>query len=172
MHFKWYGFSQMEASTAISMLAFRHRVFGDAELYAAQEVDDADKISSHLCVFDNNEIVACLRLSQLKGITGSDTYDIGRICVRSDYRGQSIAKKMLGMAVIRGMGNGLEARFETRAPVYLMELYKAVGFEPMGDPYRENDVPHLRLKLVQPDLMETKRVDIKRRPLGQFRQSR
>lgn len=156
------------------MLAFRHRVFGDAGLYAAQEVEEADKTSSHLCVFDKDDVVACLRLCQLKDSVDYDTYEIGRVCVDNDYRGQNIGKKMMSMAVIRGMGNGLEARFETNAPVYLMEFYKSAGFEPLGDPYREDDIPHLRLRLSQPNLLEETEVTIKakRRTLGRFKERR
>ena len=171
MHFKWYLFDQMQASSAISMLAIRHRIFGEAGLYAAQEVEEVDKTASHLCVFDNNDVVACLRLCQLKSRTGYDAYEIGRVCVDSAYRGQNIGKKMLGMAVIRGMGNGLEARFETCAPVYLMEFYKSAGFEPVGDPYREDDIPHLRLKLSEPDMLETQTIEAKRRPIGRPRKT-
>ena len=100
MHFKWYTFDKMEVSTAISMLALRHRIFGDVELYAAQEVDDADKTASHLCVIENNDVIACLRLCQLRNSIRYDKYDIGRVCVHSDYRSQNIARKMLGMACL------------------------------------------------------------------------
>lgn len=169
MHFKWYTFDKIEVSTAISMLALRHRIFGDVELYAAQEVDDADKTASHLCVIENNDVIACLRLCQLRNSIRYDKYDIGRVCVHSDYRSQNIARKMLGMAVIRGLGNCPEAQFETRGPVYLVDLYKSAGFEPVGDPYREDDIPHLRLKLSQPALLEIQSTNLNRRPVGRFK---
>jgi len=156
MQFKWYMFDDMEASNAIAMLSLRHRVFGEEKLIVGQQVDDWDKISQHLCVFDGKNIVACLRLCQLISDT-YDTYEIGRLCVDPDYRFRHIGKKMIGMALLKGMGSGLEARFETKAPVYLLDFYKSVGFEPVGDPWAEDDIPFVYLKLSKaPSMLEDK----------------
>lgn len=171
MQFKWYTFDEMEASKAIGMLSLRHRVFGEELLFQGQQVDDWDKISQHLCVTDGNEVIACLRVCQLVS-DSYDTYEIGRLCVDKNYRYKHIGKKMMGMALLKGMGNGLEARFETKAPVYLMEFYRSVGFEPMGDPWVEDDVPFVYLKLSQqPSLLEmqTSPEKVVRRPAATLR---
>lgn len=153
---------------AIAMLAMRHRVFGQEQLYLGQEVDDWDKSCLHLCVTDDKELIGCLRLCQLISDT-HDTYEIGRLCVEPIYRHQRIGKKMMSMAVLKGMGNGLEAQFETRAPLYLIEFYRSVGFEPIGDPWVEDDVPHIYLKLSQqPSLLETQSPDLEKRPINRF----
>ena len=155
MNFTWLKFDDMQAQTAISLLSLRHRVFDEQGLYHAQEVDEIDKHCEHLCVYEHShEVIACLRLYQLKDKTSLNSYQIGRICVDNDHREQGIAKKMITSAIMRGMGQGLEAKFETHTPVYLSELYRSIGFESFGDPYKESDVPHICMKLRQASLLE------------------
>lgn len=155
MKFNWLRFDDMKASTAISLLTLRNRVFGEAGLYQAQEVDDIDKYCDHLCVSNHlNQVVGCLRIYQLKHSVDINAFQIGRLCVDEYYRNQKIAKKMLGMAIVRGMGQGLEATFETYSPVYLSEFYKSLGFDVRGDPYTEDDIPLIRMKLSQPSILE------------------
>lgn len=163
MQFTWYSFDQMEASQAIAMLSLRHRVFGEEQLYAGQEVDDWDKVSQHLCVTEGKEVLACLRLCQLISDT-YDTYEIGRLCVAPEYRHQGIGKKMVNIAILKGMGNGMEAKIETSAPAYLSKFYRSAGFETVGDPWAEDAIPHVFLRLSKPSLLENLTLEPLKRP--------
>ena len=155
MKYTWYSLESMERSVAISMFALRHQVFAIEHQRSDLGTDDLDKSCQHLCVIENGEVIACLRLLRLLDSRSISTFKIGRFCVSESFRQQKIGRKMIGMALIKGMAiGGLDTEFEIDAQVYMANMYQSLGFRPIGDPYKEDDVAYITMRLSQPDLVE------------------
>ena len=71
-------------------VSIRTEVFID-EQHFKNEFDDNDKIATHLVVYENEEAIATCRYFA----KDSSTYLVGRIAVKSSYRGKGIGRLML-----------------------------------------------------------------------------
>lgn len=154
MEYKWHLLDDIKPSLAISMFTLRHNIFAVERQLSSHGVDDLDKTCHHLCVTDENEIIGCLRLHQTVDAYNTEVFNIERFCVNRSYRRQNIGKKMIGMAIIKGMSAGLEASIELITPIFAEDYYRSLGFEPMGNAFTEDDVLQIAMKLSQPKIMD------------------
>lgn len=137
----------MDTSLSVEMFGLRHQIFAVEQIFSGQEVDIFDRTCRHLCVTTEKEVIGCLRLIHHGERKGQDRFSIGRVCVKHEYRGQQIAKRMIGLATMKGVEVGNHPDFELDAQVYLLGFYESMGFEPLGDPYLEDNIPHIQMRL-------------------------
>jgi len=151
MHYQWFKFNEMKKPIVDSMLKLRHEVFTVEEGRVGLDNDDIDHISHHLCIVAENSVVACLRLYRLQNNRSeSPVYKIGRFCVSKEYRQKKIGRKMISMALLKGQSlGGDHVEFSVESQVYLASLYQSLGFQGDGDPYVDDDVPHIPMRLTQ-----------------------
>ncbi|GMV01184.1 MAG: GNAT family N-acetyltransferase [Burkholderiaceae bacterium] len=104
---------------------------------AALEYDAWDARSMHCVAWCDGEPVATGRLLP-------DGH-IGRMAVRADQRGRGIGRRVLQalMALARQRG---DTSVELSAQSRVEGFYRAHGFEPVGEPYEEIGIPHLKMR--------------------------
>ena len=104
---------------------------------AALEWDEWDARSVHCVAYRGDEPMGTGRLLP--------DGRIGRMAVRADLRGQGIGRRVLEalMAVASARG---DTRIELSAQQQVEQFYRAQGFVPVGEPYDEVGIAHVRMR--------------------------
>ncbi|HEX3649522.1 MAG TPA: GNAT family N-acetyltransferase [Pseudonocardiaceae bacterium] len=85
---------------------------------------------------------ACLRL-----LTEPDGgYRIGRVCTARDARGRGLSRRLME-AVLADVG---DAESVLDAQVQVAGLYSGFGYEPVGEPFVEDGIPHVTMRRPAP----------------------
>lgn len=107
------------------------------------EFDDIDPVAWHLLVYIDGKAVATGRLYPKEGAIS--TYLLGRIAVRSDWRG-----KHLGEFVVRRLEEFAQmkgAKFlELSAQMQAKGFYEKLGYEAYGSTYLDEHCPHIGMR--------------------------
>ena len=106
------------------------------------EFDDIDNNSMHMMLYSDNDAVGCCRFfpGEIPG-----EYIIGRIAVRKAYRGQSMGKRIVEMA-IQHIKNKGASKVSLSAQVQAKDFYEGLGFRAKGDVYLDEHCPHVHME--------------------------
>ena len=108
------------------------------------DCDGLDIDALHLTGTLRGELVAYARLLA-PGVAFGDA-SIGRVVTAASARGQGLGRALLHEAIAR-------TRDAFRGPVmigaqrYLERFYGELGFVPTGEPYDEDGIPHIHMRL-------------------------
>ena len=121
----------------------RQEVFIVEQNCVYQDIDQKDQYSYHLMAYDNEVLVAYLRIVQ-PGIS-FDEPSIGRVLTKITYRRRGISKNIMQHAIqkVRNVYNHSNIRIS--AQEYLLPFYKSLNFEPAGEVYLEDGIPHIEM---------------------------
>lgn len=108
-----------------------------------QEVDDADLVSYHLYLKDEQGIQAYIRVIP-KGVTMEEV-SIGRVI--SLKRRQGLASKLLKEGIKLAKEKFNATCIEIEAQVYARTLYEKVGFKQVSKPFLEDGIEHIKMRL-------------------------
>jgi predicted GNAT family N-acyltransferase len=121
--------------------ALRREVFVWEQNVPEEEENDADDLTAtHFVAITQGEVVATLRL-----IDKPEHVKIGRVAVRLAFRGQGIAKQLIGHAMdyARGMGRD---RFYLTAQSDKLAMYEKLGFAAFGPEFMDGGMPHRAMR--------------------------
>ena len=107
-----------------------------------QEVDDADLVSYHLYLKDEQGIQAYIRVIP-KGVTMAEV-SIGRVI--SLKRRQGLASKLLKEGIKLAKDKFNATCIEIEAQVYARTLYEKVGFKQVSEPFLEDGIEHIKMR--------------------------
>jgi len=143
LQWQWSSFDELDTRTLYELLQLRCRVF-ILEQGPYLDPDGADLQSHHLCGRDQQgRMVAYLRVVH-PGVK-YDEPSIGRVVVHGDSRGTGAGRALIGEGVRRCLllfpGQGIRIS----AQLHLEKLYRGFGFETVGEPYAEDDIPHVQM---------------------------
>lgn len=123
-------------------LALRRRVFvGEQGVEEAEEFDDRDHEAVHLVALSLGHVIGTCRL-----LMGTDRrLTLGRMAVQPQARRRGIAQALLLEAKIqaRAMEAGI---IVLHAQTYACPLYRAAGFEDVGETFMEAGMEHVRME--------------------------
>ena len=136
-------FSDLTNIELYEILKLRNEVFIVEQNCAYQDCDNKDFKSYHILSYDNENMVAYLRILE-KGVS-YDEVSIGRVLVRKNYRGEGIARRNMLYAMSFIEDNLKEGRIRISAQQYLLEFYKSLGFKVVSDSYLEDNIPHVEM---------------------------
>ncbi|MGG7162276.1 GNAT family N-acetyltransferase [Clostridium ihumii] len=125
------------------ILKLRNEVFIVEQNCAYQDCDNKDFKSYHILSYDNENIVAYLRILE-KSVSYNEV-SIGRVLVKKNYRGKGIARKNMLYAMSFIEDKLKEDRIRISAQQYLLEFYKSLGFKVVSDIYLEDNIPHVEM---------------------------
>jgi ElaA protein len=146
LQFCWYQLEEMGPMLLYDMLAVRQGIFVVEQSCIYQDLDGLDKSALHLLVRRNGEIVACLRL-----LTPDSQYEslrIGRVAVSVGSRSKGIARAMMCKAIEKAQQDFSTKAICLNAQTYLQEFYESLGFRVSGEPFLEDGIPHIHMKMV------------------------
>ena len=134
-------FDELTARELFDLYKLRVSVFVVEQNCPYQEVDDADRMSYHVWLRDENGIAACLRVIPA-GVSFEDV-SIGRVIAvrrrcglgtRIVAEGLRVAQEKLGAQ-----------RVTIEAQTYARALYENLGFRRTSEEFLEDGIPHIRM---------------------------
>jgi ElaA protein len=145
LQFYWYQLEEMGSIILYDMLALRQGIFVVEQSCIYHDLDGLDKSAQHLLVRQHGEIVACLRL--LTPDSQHESLRIGRVAVSADSRSKGIAGAMMRKAIEKAQQDFSTTVICLNAQTYLEEFYESLGFRVSGEPFLEDGIPHIHMKM-------------------------
>ncbi len=140
-------FAELDNQSLYAWLMLRDRVFVVEQACIYQEADGLDPHCLHLLGYRDGELVAGLRIVP-PGLKGPEAA-IGRVVLAPQARGGGLGRSLMaqGIAHTRTRFPGCVIRIA--AQCYLTAFYRSLGFEPCGEPYDEDGIAHIDMRLDQ-----------------------
>ena len=111
------------------------------------ERDEFDEQALHLIVYVDEEPAATGRIwYEEKG------FRIGRLAVRTKFRGQKIGDLALRLLLYKTFSMGAQ-KIDIHAQTYLAEFYKKFGFKQHGEQLTEADIPHFAMSVTKDEVV-------------------
>lgn len=143
--FRWARLEELSGPEVHALLSARERVFVVEQACAYQDADDLDPVSWHLLMHVDGALAACARV-----VDPGKKYEepsIGRVMTVAEFRGRGLGDALMREAIAgtcsRFPGQGIRIS----AQAYLLGFYNALGFEAEGEPYLEDGIPHVGMRL-------------------------
>ena len=136
-------FSELSMNELYDIYKLRVAVFVVEQNCPYQEVDDADKVSYHIWLKDEDGIQAYARVLP-QGATFPDV-SIGRVIAvkRRCGIGSQIVSAAIDVAKEKFNAN----RITIAAQVYARALYEQAGFRQTSEEFLEDGLPHIQMQL-------------------------
>lgn len=144
-HFQCFSFNQLNTAQLYRLLQLRSEVFIVEQNCAYQDLDDKDFCSHHLLMYEATKLIAYARLIP-QNISYAEI-SIGRIVNASSHRNKGIGKMLMNKAIDECYRLFGKQRIKISAQVYAVGFYTQFGFETSGEPYLEDDIPHVKMIL-------------------------
>ena len=140
----WLRFEQLSLDDLYDLLALRARVFVVEQHCPYVDPDGLDRPAWHLLGRDaQGALQAVLRV-----VDPGQKYvepSIGRVVNSPEVRGTGAGRALMQQGVSRcgeaWPGQGIRIS----AQAHLQRFYASLGFEPVGETYLEDDIPHLEM---------------------------
>lgn len=138
-------FSELTPTQLYDLLELRQEVFVVEQKCIYMDCDGLnDREGSHILIYDDNILAAYARLLPT-GLSYKNEASIGRIITKITHRGTGLGKVLMdnAMEYIYDHFNTKEIRIS--AQCYAIAFYQKCGFEPIGEEYMEDDIPHTNM---------------------------
>ena len=143
MNWLWCRFAELGVDNLYDALALRSRVF-ILEQGPYLDPDGLDRQSWHLLGRDAaGTLQAYLRVVDpgLKYVEPS----IGRVITSAESRGTGLGRRLMSEGVARTSTAWPGRGIRISAQAHLERFYASLGFERVGEPYGEDNIPHLEM---------------------------
>lgn len=142
------SFDKLAVGELYQILQLRSAVFVVEQNCIFQDMDDKDQYASHLCAWQQHELIAYTRILP-PGLSYTDA-SIGRFLVNISYR-----KSGIGTALLKRSIDAVYQQFgivpiKIGAQLYLRKFYENFGFLVQGEVYSEDNIDHILMSLPIP----------------------
>jgi ElaA protein len=148
------AFDELSTSELYEVLALRQRVFVVEQKCAYLDCDGKDLRASHLLGRQGKDLVAYARLLP-RGASYEES-SIGRVASDPSVRGSGCGRELIREAIARTWET-FGGPIYIGAQRYLERFYAEVGFVVVGEPYDEDGIPHIHMRLDERAEMEATR---------------
>ena len=143
MNWQWLRFADLGVDHLYDALALRCRVF-ILEQGAYLDPDGLDRMSWHLLGRDAAGVLqAYLRVVD-PGVKYTEP-SIGRVITAPEVRGTGVGRALVAEGVRRCEAAWPGRGIRISAQLHLEPLYGSYGFVRVGEPYGEDNIPHLEM---------------------------
>ena len=145
---RWQAKTFVELSTdeLYELLQLRMAVFVVEQTCYYQDIDDKDRHpdTRHLLGWQDGQLCAYLRVLS-PGLSYPGMASIGRVATAQTVRGQGLGQPLMehGMQLCRR--HWPDAAVKISAQSHLQHYYRRFGFRATGEPYLEDDIPHIAM---------------------------
>jgi len=136
-------FEQLSPDELYDLLALRSEVFVVEQDCVYQDIDGKDRKALHVLGYIDNKLVAYARC-----FDAGDYFNeraIGRVVVKMTYRKHDYGHQLMDAALKATFDRWGEGPVHISAQTYLIDFYKKHGFEPYGESYLEDGIPHMAM---------------------------
>jgi predicted GNAT family N-acyltransferase len=124
-----------------AVLALRHAVFVDEQKVPQElEVDEDDKIATHLVALAEGRVVGTLRI-----LSHGRTAKIGRMAVATSFRKNGIGRALMEFAAVTASREG-SLEITLAAQLSARDFYKRLGYAEQGPVFFDANLPHIRMR--------------------------
>jgi ElaA protein len=139
----WSRFADLGVDNLYDVLALRCRVFV-LEQGPYLDPDGIDRLAWHLLGRDDaGELQAYLRVVD-PGVKYAEP-SIGRVITAAAVRGTGLGRRLVAEGVARCTAAWPGQGIRISAQAHLERFYGGLGFVRVGDPYPEDNIPHLEM---------------------------
>ena len=122
----------------------RQQVFVVEQSCVFQDADEADEHSAHLSAWsDGGVLLAYARLVD-PGVKYAEA-SMGRVLTTAPARGTGLGRELIRRAMASMSASFPTAGVRISAQLRLEAFYGEVGFVSVGEPYLEDDMPHIEM---------------------------
>ncbi len=139
-------FEQLSKQELYQILQLRAEVFVVEQNCPYQDLDEIDFDSIHVCGYLDEELVAYSRLTQ-PGSKYSGA-SIGRVITKKVIRSSGAGKALMNKSINECREQWQEESIFISAQERLKKFYQALGFIINSEPYLEDGIPHIEMKLI------------------------
>ena len=137
-------FAQLTLLELYEILQLRNEVFIVEQNCPYQDLDDKDKVATHLWTTDQaGKIVAYCRLLPVD--VSYKEPSIGRVATHKDARKSGLGRALMVEAIRHITEEWHEGSIRISAQSYLKVFYESLGFVPVGEEYLEDNIPHIEM---------------------------
>ncbi len=145
INFTCLSFKQLNLQQLYELLALRIEVFVVEQNCPYQDLDEKDQQSMHLLGYSSEgALVAYTRLLP-KGISYEDYPSIGRVVIAKKARGKGLGRPLMLKSIEVLQEHFGKSSIKLSAQSHLQKYYQSLGFEPVGDGYLEDGIPHIAM---------------------------
>lgn len=135
-------FYELSHDELYAMLALRQEVFIVEQNCPFLDADGKDQIALHLMIFDKDQqLVAYTRLFD-KDVYYEGYTSIGRVITSPKARGGGLGRVLMQKSIEKVLDLFGQAPIKIGAQKYLEKFYQSLGFQPTGNDYIEDGIPH------------------------------
>jgi ElaA protein len=141
---QWLRFGQLGVDDLYDALALRERVFVVEQNCPYQDADGLDRHAWHLLGRD----AAGTLQAVLRVVDPGHKYtepSIGRVVTAPEARGTGLGRVLMVEGVQRCTAAWPGQGIRISAQAHLQRFYGSLGFEATGEPYLEDDIPHVEM---------------------------
>ncbi len=133
---------ELDARLTYAVLALRSEVFVVEQecVYLDPDGADLDPGTRHLIARDGAEVAAYARL--LAPDEAHDVPRVGRVVVAPAWRGTGLGRTLMDQALEACARHWPGVAVELGGQAHLVGFYASLGFEPVGEEYVEDGIPH------------------------------
>ncbi|MEB0013565.1 GNAT family N-acetyltransferase [Glaciimonas sp. Gout2] len=144
LDWSWLPFQDLSASQTYDMLALRQQVFVVEQKCVFQDADGIDQQCWHgLGYLPNAGLVAYARIAP-PGVVYAEA-SIGRVVTASTLRGMNAGHALMNQAMAQVAKLFPGHAIKIGAQAHLQRFYGRYGFEPIGEVYDEDGIPHIQM---------------------------
>jgi ElaA protein len=145
----WQRFDGLTADDVYDLLALRAAVFVVEQACAYLDPDGLDRQSWHLLGLDGaGALRACLRVVD-PGRKYAEP-SMGRVVLDQALRGTGLADVLVAEGLRRTTAAWPGQANRISAQAHLQRFYGRHGYQPVGDVYSEDDIPHIQMLRAAP----------------------
>jgi ElaA protein len=145
MDFVSKSFNALSPKELFNIYRLRSEVFVVEQNCAYQDVDEKDLVAIHLMLANSEQLLAYCRI--LPPTISYKEPSIGRVVVAKEFRGDGLGKEIMKQSLKISLELFENQDIVISAQTYLTKFYKDLGFEPEGEGYLEDDIPHIKMRL-------------------------
>ena len=135
-------FDELSLNELYNIMQLRSQVFVVEQNCIYQDLDDIDKISYHLFIKGNNDMIkAYLRIFE----KDKDIAQIGRVVTEEKERKKGYATKLMEKGIQLIKNEMKKDKVYLEGQVYCKDLYLKLGFEIVSDEFLEDGIPHYKM---------------------------
>lgn len=137
------SFKELTLTELYNLLQLRSEVFVVEQDCVYQDIDGKDPNALHILGYLDIHLVAYTRI--FKPGDYFNTSSIGRVVVAKHKRDYNFGYKIMQASIDTINTNYKCTEITISAQTYLIKFYNNLGFIEVGEPYLEDDIPHIKM---------------------------
>ena len=137
------AFEELTTTELYQILLLRAEVFVVEQNCPYQDVDNTDQKALYLWAEMGGKVVAYCRMFD-QGIKYTES-SIGRVVTHPEYRSHKLGRPLLNLTLETIKNRYADPDIRISAQNYLLKFYGSLGFEPVGESYLEDNIPHTEM---------------------------